>query len=106
MRIPAPLQLRVEQVEQGPAYRADLQVPESGLDHPPDVELVRLPGRQVPVGDLRVPVHELGHGGVRLRLASRPGLLEQFAELYLRRPFCLACLPQPDLWPVSGSVPA
>ncbi len=95
--IAAALQLRVEQVEQGPADLADLQVPESGLDHPPDVELVRLPGRQVPVGDFRIPVHELGHGGIRLGLASRRGLLEQFAERYLRRPFCLACLPQPDL---------
>ena len=91
--IPAAPQLRVQEVEQGAAYLADLQVPESGLDHPPDVELVRLPGRQVPAGDLRIPVHELGHGGVRLGLASRRGLLKQLAELDLRRPFGLTGLP-------------
>jgi len=61
------------------------------------VDLVRLSGRQVPVGDLRIPVHELGHGGARLELAPRVSLLEQLAELDLRRPLCLACLPQPDL---------
>src|ERR1700722_7930487 len=42
-------------------------------------------------------VHEFGHGRVRLGLASRRGLLEQLAELDLRRPFGLTCLPQPDL---------
>jgi hypothetical protein len=52
-------QLRVEQVEQGPPYLADLKVPKRGLDHPLDVVLVRLPGRQIPVGDLGVPVHQL-----------------------------------------------
>jgi hypothetical protein len=36
-------------------------------------------------------------GGVRLGLAARLGLLEQFAELDLRRPFGLADAPQPDL---------
>jgi len=40
---------------------------------------------------------QAGHGGVRLGLASRRGLLEQLAELDLRRPFGLAGLPQPDL---------
>jgi hypothetical protein len=90
-------QLRIQQVEQRPVYLADLHVPESGLDHPPDVDLVRLPGRQIPVGDLDIPVHELSDGGVGLRLAPRRGLLEQFAEFDLRRPFGLAGLPQPDL---------
>jgi hypothetical protein len=42
-------------------------------------------------------VHEFGHGRVRLGLASRRGLLEQLAELDLRRPFGPSCLPQPDL---------
>ena len=56
-RIAAPSQLRVQEIEQGPADLPDLQMPESGLDHPPGVDLVRLPGRQVPVGDLGVPVH-------------------------------------------------
>jgi hypothetical protein len=42
-------------------------------------------------------VPELGHGGVRLGLASRSGLLEQLAELDLRGPFGLTGLPQPDL---------
>src|ERR1700722_343361 len=42
-------------------------------------------------------VHEFGHGRVRLGLASRRGLLDQLAELDLRRPFGLTCLPQPDL---------
>src|SRR5215475_1852735 len=37
-------ELRVQEVEQGSADLSDLQVPESGLDHPPDVDLVRLPG--------------------------------------------------------------
>ena len=46
-QVTAAPQLRVEQVEQRPAYLADLQVPESGLDHPPDVDLIRLPRRQV-----------------------------------------------------------
>ena len=35
-------------------------------------------------------VHEFGNGGARLRWADRLGLLEQFAELDLRRPFGLA----------------
>ena len=103
--IAAPLQLRVQEVEQGPSDLPDLQVPERRLDHPPDVDLVRLPGRQVPVGDLGVPVHQLRHGGVRLGLAASRGLLEQPAELDLRGPFGLAGLPQADL-PVNGSVPA
>jgi hypothetical protein len=72
-------------------------VPERRLDHPPDVSLIRLPRRQVPVGHLGVPVHELGHCRVRLRLASRRGMLEQLAELDLRRPFGLTSFPQPDL---------
>ncbi len=42
-------------------------------------------------------VHELGHGRVRLGLASRRGLLEQLAELDQRRPFGLTGFPQPDL---------
>jgi hypothetical protein len=95
--IPAAPQLRVEQVEQRAAYLADLKVTKSGLDHPPDIDLVRLPGGQVPVSHLDVPVHELGRGGVCLGLASRCGLLEQLAELDLRRPFGLAGLPQPNL---------
>jgi len=96
-RIAAPPQLRVQEVEQGSADLPDLQVPESRLDHPPDVDLVRLPGRQVPVGDLGVPVHQLRHSGVRLGLAPRRGLLEQLAELDVRGPFGLAGLPQADL---------
>ena len=95
--IAAPPQLRVQEVEQGPADLSDLQVPESGLDHPPDVDLVRLPGRQVPVGDFDIPVHQLRHGGVRLGLAASRGLLEQLAELDLRGPFGLTGLPQADL---------
>src|SRR6266704_3603833 len=95
--IAAPPQLRGQEVEQGPAELSDLQVPESGLDHPPDVDLVRLPGRQVPVGDLGVPIHQLRHGGVRLGLAPRRGLLEQLAEFDLRGPFGLTGLPQADL---------
>lgn len=35
----------------------------------------RLAGGQVPVSDLRIPVHERGDGGVRLGLAFRVGLL-------------------------------
>jgi hypothetical protein len=85
-RIAAPPQLRIQEVEQGPAELSDLQVPESGLNHPPDVYLVRLPGRQVPVGDFDIPVHQLRHGGVRLRLAASRGLLKQPAELDLRGP--------------------
>jgi hypothetical protein len=104
--IAAPPQLRVQEVEQGPADLPALQVPESGLDHPPDVNLVRLPGRQVPVGDLGVPVHQLRHGGVRLGLASRRGLLEQLAELDLRGPFGLQVFRRRIWRPVSGSVPA
>ena len=96
-RITAPSQLRIEQVEQRAADLADLQVPERRLDHPPDVSLIRLPRRQVPVGHLGVLVHELGHGRVRLWLAARRGLLEQLAELDLRRPFGLTGLPQADL---------
>ena len=42
-------------------------------------------------------VHELGHGRVRLGLASRRGLLEQLAELDQRRPFGLTGFPQPYL---------
>jgi ATP/maltotriose-dependent transcriptional regulator MalT len=42
-------------------------------------------------------VEQLGHGDIRVGLASRRGLLEQLAELDLRDPFGLACLPQPDL---------
>jgi hypothetical protein len=95
--IAAPPQLRVQEVKQGPAELPDFQVPERGLDHPPDVDLVRLPGRQVPVSDLGVAVHELGHGGVRLGLASCRGLLKQLAELDLRGPFGFTGLPQPDL---------
>jgi hypothetical protein len=53
--------------------------------------------RQVPVGHLGVLVHELGHGCVRFRLASRRGLLKQLPQLDLRRPFGLAGLPQPNL---------
>lgn len=90
-------QLRVEQIEQGSPYLADLQVPQSGLDHPLDVVLVRLPGGQVPVGDLGVPVHQLRYGGVRLRLAASRGLLEQPAEFDLRGPLRLAGPPQADL---------
>ena len=96
-RITAPSQLRVEQVEQRAADLADLQVPECRLDHPPDVSLICLPRRQVPVGHLGVVVHELGHGRVCLGLASRCGLLEQLAELDQCRPFGLTRLPQPDL---------
>src|SRR6185437_4451040 len=96
-RIAAAAQLRVEQVEQRPAYLADLEVPERWLDHPPDVDLVRLARGQIPVSDLEVPVHQLRHGGVRLGLTPRSGLLEQLAELDLRSPFGLAGLPQPDL---------
>jgi hypothetical protein len=81
-------------------------MPKSGLDHPPDVDLVRLPGRQVPVGDLGVPIHQLRHSGVRLGLASRRGLLERLAELDLRGTFGLTGLPQADLPTVNGSVPA
>jgi hypothetical protein len=51
----------------------------------------------IPIGDLRVPVHELGQGGVRLGLAPRSGQLEQLADLDLRRPFGLTDPPQPDL---------
>jgi hypothetical protein len=80
-------------------------VPECGLDHPPDVELVRLAGRQVPPGDLRIMVHEFGNGRARLRLADRLGLLEQSAELDLRRPFGLAGGRSRISRPVSGSVP-
>ena len=96
-RITAPPQLRIEQVEQWPADLADLQMSERRLDNTPDVRLISLPRRQVPVGHLGVLVHELGHGRVRLGLAPRRGLLEQLAELDLRRPFGLTCLPQPDL---------
>ena len=95
--IAAPPQLRVQEVEQGPSDLPDLQMPESRLDHPPDVDLVRLPGRQVPVGDLGVPIHQLRHGGVGLGLAASRGLLEQLAELDLRGPFGLTGLPQADL---------
>jgi hypothetical protein len=95
--ITAPSQLRIEQVEQRTADLADLQVPERRLDHPPGVSLIRLPRRQVPVGHCRVLVHELGHGRVGLRLASRRGLLEQLAEPNLRSPFGLTGLSQPDL---------
>ena len=95
--VATPPQLRIEQIEQGPAYLADLQVPQTGLDHPLDVVLVRLPGGQVPIGDLGVPVHQLRHGGVRLRLTISRGLLEQPAELDLRGPFRLAGPPQADL---------
>jgi hypothetical protein len=76
---------------------AHLQVAERRLDNPSDVSLIRLPRRQVPVGYLGVLVHELGHGRVCLRLASRGRLLEQLAELDQRRPFGLAGLPQADL---------
>src|SRR5690348_13269114 len=72
-------------------------MPERRLDNTPDVRLISLPRRQVPVGDIGVLIHELGHGCVRLRLASCRGLLEQLAELDLRRPFGLTGLPQPDL---------
>jgi hypothetical protein len=71
-------------------------VPERRLDNPPDVRLISLPRRQVPVGHLGVLVRQLVHGRVRLRLAPR-GLLEQPAEFGLRRPFGLSGLPQPDL---------
>jgi hypothetical protein len=92
LRISAPPQLRMEQVEKGAADLADLQVPERRLDNPPGVSVIRLSRRQVPVGHLGVLCHELGHGRVRLGLASRRGLLEQLAELDLRRPFGLAGL--------------
>src|SRR5262249_15812756 len=44
-----------------------------------------------------VPIHQLRHGGVRLGLASRRGLLEQLSELDLRGPFGLTGLPQANL---------
>jgi len=80
-RITAPSQLPVKQVEQRTADLPDLQVPEPRLDNPPDVCVIRLPRRQVPVGHLGVLVHELGHGRVHLRLASHRGMLEPVAEL-------------------------
>src|SRR6516162_9310687 len=72
-------------------------MPERWLDHPPDVDLIRLARGQIPISDLEVPVNQLRHGSVRLGLAARCGLLEQLAELDLRGPFGLAGLPQPDL---------
>jgi hypothetical protein len=42
-------------------------------------------------------VHELGHDRVGPWLAASLRLLEQLAELDLRRPFGLAGFPQPDL---------
>lgn len=72
-------------------------MPERRLDNTPDVRLISLPRRQVPVGHLSVLIHELGHGRVRLGLASSLCLLEQPAELNLCRPFGLAGFPQPDL---------
>ena len=95
-RIAAAPQLGVKQIEQGAAYLPDLQMPKSGLDHPPDIDLVRLPGGQVPLGNFGIPVHQLGHGDVRFGLAARVGLLEQLAELDLRGPLGLAGLPKPD----------
>ena len=95
--IATPSQLRVEQIEEGPADLTDLQMPERRLDNTPDVRLISLPRRQVPVGHRGVLVHELGHGRVGLWLAASLRLLEQPAELDLRRPFGLAGLPQPDL---------
>jgi hypothetical protein len=74
--IAAPSQLRVEQVEEWPANLADLQMPERRLDNTPDVSLIGLPRRQIPIGHLGVLVHELSHGRVRLRLTPRRGLLE------------------------------
>jgi hypothetical protein len=95
--IAAPSQLRGEQVEEGSADLADLQAPERRLDNTPDVRLLSLPRRQVPVGHLGVLIYELSHGRIRLRLASRRGLLKQLAEFDMRRPFGLTCFAQPNL---------
>jgi hypothetical protein len=42
-------------------------------------------------------VEKLGHGDVRVGLASGLGHREQLAELDLSRPFGHTCPPQPDL---------
>ncbi len=72
-------------------------MPERRLDRPPDVPLEPVPGGQIPLGDLRIPVEQLGDGRTGLGLAPGRDLLEQLAELDLRGNLGLAGLPEPDL---------
>jgi hypothetical protein len=104
--VAAPHQLDVQRIQQRPADPADLHGPGGGLDGPADIPGVVHPGGHVPPGCRHVPVEQLGHGDVRVGLASRCGLLKQLAELDLRRPFGLTCLAEPDLTARQRSIPA
>ena len=87
----------VQRVQQRAADLADLRGPDCRLDSPADIPEIALPRRHVPPGRRHVLVEQLGNRDGRVGLPSRCGLREQLAELDLRRPLGLACLPQPDL---------
>jgi hypothetical protein len=59
------------------------EVPERGIDGPPDESFVGLPGGQVPFGDGRVLVEEPGDGDTSFRRSPVVGLLEKPAQLDL-----------------------
>jgi hypothetical protein len=95
--VAAPHQPDAQRVQQRAADLAGLHGPEVGFDGPANISEVAHPGGHVPSSCRHVLVEQLRHGDARVGLASRCGLLKQLAELDLRRPSGLTCLPQPDL---------
>lgn len=99
--VAAPLQPPVQLVQNRAAYLANLKVPDSGLDRPPDMPLAAFPRRQLPLGDRGLLIHQPRYGHVGLGLAAHRSLLEQLAERDLRGPLGPAGLPQPASGPRS-----
>ena len=89
-RSPQRFSARVQRVEQGAADLPHLHGPEGRLDGAADVPEVALPRGHVPLGDRAY--WSSSCATVRADSGWRPsdGLLEQLAELDLRRPFGLA----------------
>src|SRR5690348_1928518 len=72
-------------------------MPERRLDNTPDVRLISLPRRQIPVGDLGVLIHELGHSRVRLRLTPAAACSSSFPSSICAARSVLQVFRQPDL---------
>ncbi len=96
-QVAAPAQPRVEGVQHRAADLADFDGAQRGQDRPPDVTLVRLPGGQVQLGDLHVPVEQLADRHPRVWSAPGCGVLQQSPEGDLSFLLGLDGLPVPKL---------